>query len=145
MAALLAMVMMLSAGAGAALLCIFVPDFARFFLQVSRADMETRQYAESLFLSRQLFATRERRAVLILVSLFERRMVVLPDTGLANQLHQEAMDMISRHMRLYLKEGQAARALEAGLEKLEDLVTCDNPSTLTGNELPDRIIEEKGA
>lgn len=143
-AAFPAIVMMLAAGAGLALLCIFVPDFSRLFLNLHRADVETRQYAESLFLSRQLFSTHDRKAVLLLLSLFERRIVVLPDTGLAGRLNQEAVEKIIGHMRVYLKAGQTARALESGLEKLEEIIAVDHPFAPLTNELSNEIIEEKG-
>lgn len=143
-AAFLAIVMTLAAGAGFALLCVFVPDFARLFLNPRRADEETRQYAESLFLSRQFFATRDRKAVLLLVSLFERRIVVIPDTGLTGQLNHAAIDLIIKHMRVYLKAGQTARALDAGLIKLEEILSGNARPESSVNELPDDIIEEKG-
>jgi putative membrane protein len=139
-----AIVMMLAAGAGLALLCIFVPDFARLFLNLHRADVETRQYAESLFLSRQLFATHDRKAVLLLLSLFERRIVVLPDAGLTGQLNREAVEKIIAHMRVYLKAGKTARALDAGIKKLEEMIAVDHPFASVTNELSNEIIEEKG-
>ena len=139
MAALLAIVMMLSAGAGLALLCVFVPDFARLFLHIHRAEVETKQYAESLFLSRQMFGARDRRAVLLMVSLFERWIVVLPDKGLAQKLNQNATETIIQHMRMDLKAGKTARALDAGLTKLEEIITQPE----SPNELPN-VIEEKG-
>lgn len=138
--ALLAIVMMLSIGAGLALLCVFVPDFARLFLQTHRADVEARQYADSLFLSREMFAARDRRAVLLMISLFERRIVVLPDTGLSQTLNRTATSAVIREMRVSLRAGQTARALEAGLKKLEEIIT----QTECAGALPN-VIEEKGA
>lgn len=138
--ALLAIVMMLSTGAGLALLCVFVPDFARLFLQTHRADVEARQYADSLFLSREMFAARDRRAVLLMISLFERRIVVLPDAGLAQTLNRTATAAVIREMRVSLRTGQTARALEAGLKKLEEIITQPE----CAGALPN-IIEEKGA
>lgn len=139
-ATLLAVIIMLGAGAGFALLSVFVPDFARLFLSAHRAETETRQYAESLFLNKQLFATRERKAVLLLVSLFEHRIVVLPDAGIAQKINQDAANKIIQHMRKNLKAGQTARALEIGLEKLEETMLRPGSS----DELPN-VIEEKGA
>jgi putative membrane protein len=140
MAALLAIVIILAAGAGFALLCVFVPDFARLFLHTHRAEAETMQYARSFFLSHELFGTPQRRAVLLLVSLFERRIVVLPDTGLIQKINQKATENIIQHMRIYLKAGQTARALETGLKKLEDIIRHSE----TSHELPN-VIEERGA
>ena len=144
-AVLLVIVMILSAGAGLALLSILVPDFACLFLHVHRAEVETRQYAESLFLNREMFATSQRRAVLLLVSLFERRVVVLPDSGLKEKLNQQTIENIIRLMRPHLLTGQTARALETGLKEL-DTILCDGvqPQSFM-NELPDEINEEKGA
>ncbi|MEE9910820.1 MAG: TPM domain-containing protein [Deltaproteobacteria bacterium] len=136
----LAMIMMLVPAAGFALLTVFVPDFARLFLPAHRAEAETRQYAESLFLSRQLFAAPERKAVLLLVSLFERRVVVLPDTGLVRKLNQGATAKVIQSMRPHLVAGRTAQALEAGLQKMEEMIVQPEVS----HELPN-IIEEKGA
>jgi putative membrane protein len=144
-AALLTIVMILAAGAGFALLSALAPDFACLFLPAHRAKEETRQYAESLFLSKQMFATTKRKAVLLLVSIFERQIFVLPDTGLAQKLNQEATDKIIKHMQPYLMAGQTARALDAGLKKLAEIIAGDvQPETFI-NELPNDIIEEKGA
>jgi putative membrane protein len=140
MAALLAIVIMLAAGAGFALLCVFVPEFAKLFLHTHRAEVETMQYARSLFLSHELFGTPERRAVLLLVSLFERRIVVLPDAGLNLKINQDATEKIIAHMRTFLNSGQTARALEEGLKKLEELILSGGST----RELPN-VIEERGA
>ena len=144
-AALLAIVMILAAGAGFALLCVFVSDFACLFLHAHRAEVETRQYAESLFLSKQMFATSKRRAVLLLVSIFERQVIVLPDTGLTQKLNQEATDNIIKHMRPYLTAGQTAQALDAGLKKIAEIISAGGQPESSVNELPNDIIEEKGA
>jgi putative membrane protein len=144
-AVLLTIVMILAAGAGFALLSVFVTDFARLFLHRHRAEVETRQYAESLFLFKQMFATRERKAVLLLISLFERQVVLLPDSGLVPELNQEAIEIIIKHMRPYLRSWQTARALEAGLKKITEIISVEERSASTANELPNDIIEEKGA
>jgi putative membrane protein len=144
-AVLLAIVMILSAGAGLALLSIFLADFARLFLQKNRAETEIRQYAQSLFYSREMFATGDRKAVLLLIGLFERQIVVLPDTGLVEKINEKAIENITNNMRPYLRNGKTAQALESGLRQLEGIITDRNLSFPLANELPNDIIEEKGA
>ena len=61
------------------------------------------------------------------------------------QLNQDAMDKIIKHMRVYLKAGQTARALEAGLKKLEEMISCDGQSEHHRTMNCPTIIEEKGA
>lgn len=143
-AVVLSMVMILAAGAGLALIAVFVPDFARLFLTSHRAEVETRQYAQSLFLSRELFATGDRRAVLLMVSLFERRIVVLPDKGLAGQLDEPAIHRVIDSMREDLSSGRTEQALFAGLRTLEAGIKPAGPSGYSGDILPNIITEEKG-
>jgi putative membrane protein len=143
-AVLIAVVSLLAAGAAGALLCVSVPRFARLFLDAHRAEVEVRQYAESFFLSREMFATRRRTGVLLLVSLFERQVVVLPDTGLGQRLSKEALQRIIARMTIALASGQVARALEEGLSSLEEILTVTAPGESGENELADEIAEEEG-
>ncbi len=103
-------------GVVCALLCVVVPTFARLFLETHRAEVEVRQYADSLFLSRELFATRRRTGILMLVSLFERRVVVLPDTGLSERLSQNAIREVIARMTTPLASG-GCLCLRRGLEQ----------------------------
>lgn len=137
---------MIILGAGAVLtaMTLLLPGFARIFLAVHRAETEVRQYAESLFLSRELYATARRTGILLLVSLFERKVVILPDKGLNDILTENQLHSIIREMTPLLHQRAARKAFEAGMEKLS--VILENGLTGTGkNELPDEIIEEKGA
>lgn len=141
---LLAVTMTLAAGAVCALTAVYLPGFARLFLSSHRAEAEVRQYAESLFLSRELFATRERTGILVLISLFERQVIVLPDTGVSRRLIRDAMEEIISLMLPSLHSGRIARALEDGLERLAEILAVTATGESAENELPDDIIEEKG-
>lgn len=145
--ALVHALVILAAGAAAALAAVFVPPFGRLFLRDTRREVEVRQYAESLFLKRGLFATRQRTAVLVLVSLFERRIEILADTGLRGRIAEPDWHGVIARMTPVLKRGEAAGALREGLSALEALLT-DRGFTAAGggsNELPDHPIEEAGA
>lgn len=141
---LLAVALTLATGVTGALLCAYAPAFARLFLDAHRASAEVRQYASSLFLSREMFATRRRTGILLLVSLFERHVVVLPDTGLGKRLSQDALQAIIARMATTLKKGQVDRALEDGLGSLEDVLAGTATGESEENELPSGIVEEKG-
>jgi putative membrane protein len=124
-------------------LTLLIPGFAWRFLSAFRAEVEVQQYAKSLFLSREVFATSKRVGILVLVSLFERKVVILPDSGLSDQLTKDTMQKIIVAMTLFLKRGEIYRAFEAGLDALSQ--TLDAKVDGTGkNELSDEIIEEKG-
>ncbi len=135
----------LGAAAASALLAVFVPPFARLFLRATRRDLEVRQHAQALFLTRELFKTRGRTGVLILVSLFERRVEILPDTGLHARVSKEDWGSVIARMTPRLREARPFHALQEGLAALEDLLASKGFQPGAGpDELPDRPIEERG-
>jgi putative membrane protein len=143
-AVLFAVALTLAAGITSALLCVYAPLFARLFLDRHRASAEVRQYASALFLSREMFSTSRRTGILLLVSLFERQVVVLPDTGLAQRLSQDSLQMIIVRMTTALKKGQVERALENGLDSLDDILAGTATGESGKNELANSVIEENG-
>ena len=144
-AVLLAVMATLIAGAACALACVSLPGFAHLFLDAHRAETEARQYAESLFLSREVFATRGRTGILLLVSLFEHKVIMLPDSGPSKLLGREASQGIISRMTSLLASGRVAAALEAGLTGLEEVLGVTTPAAAAENELPNAIVEEKGS
>ncbi len=143
-AILLAVAVTLAVGAACALASVNLPGFAHIFLDKHRAEVEVKQYAQSLFLERELFATRGRTGILLLVSLFEHQVVILPDSGIAKRLtHKAQKDVISR-MIAPLAAGRVNEALEHGLAALEKELSGSAPATPRENELPDQVIQEKG-
>ncbi|MGC8774267.1 MAG: TPM domain-containing protein [Chlorobaculum sp.] len=133
----------LASGALLALLSAVIPRFARLFLSDYRAEVEVQQYAKALFLDRELFATQGRRGFLLLVSLFEHRVVILPDKGLEERLtDSDARNMIAA-MTPLLKRRQVTQAFDAGLDYLSRILTTTS-SPVHSDELPNEIIEEEG-
>ena len=144
--ALIQATMILGVAAASALAAIAVPAFARLFLGATRRDLEVRQHAQSLFLTRELFKTRGRTGVLILVSLFERRVEILPDTGLHARVSETDWHSVIARMTPRLSDRHPFHALQEGLAALEELLVSRGFRPDAGpNELPDRPIEERGA
>jgi putative membrane protein len=141
---LFSVIIILATGCFFALLTLLFPVIARLFLSENRKETETRQYAESLFLSRELYATESRRGILLLISQFERQVVILPDKGVREPLSIDVMVNIISRMTQYLKQNEVRNALETGLDELIAAL-CPAPSTgQDKNELSDEIIEEEG-
>ena len=134
----------LAAGAVFSLFTIVIPGVARWFLSDHRTEVEVKQYAESMFLSRELFATSKRTGILLLVSLFERRVVILPDTGLRDQFTSHVMENIISHITGHLKRGDVGQAFETGLTQISRSLETMEKENGSKNELSDEIIEEKG-
>jgi putative membrane protein len=143
--ALIFAVAILGAGAASALLAVAVPPYARLFLRKTRRDLEVRHYAQAFFLRRELFATRGRTGILLLVSLFERKVEILPDVGLNARIDAADWRAVIEAMTPLLRERRCFGALQQGVARIEALLlTKGMTATSGGNELPDRPIQEKG-
>jgi putative membrane protein len=144
--ALLHTAAILGAGAASALAAVFVPAYARLFLRPALRDLEVRHYAQSLFLRRELFKTRERNGILILICKFERKIEILPDVGLHGHIAAADWDEAIAAMTPHLRQGRIAGALEAGLGALGAMLAGKGFASKTGveHELPEGPIEEEG-
>lgn len=144
--ALVSAVALLAGGGASALVAVFVPAYARVFLRPAIRDLEVKHYAQSLFLRRELFKTRSRNAVLILVCKFERRVEILPDVGLYGRVGNEDWQPVIRAMTPLLRDARFADALHAGVSLAGQMLAAKGFAGSPGgaNELPDGSIEEQG-
>jgi putative membrane protein len=139
-------VAILAAGITNAIVATYVRGYERLFVRHNRAAAEVRQYAEGLFLARGLFSTPARTAVLIVVSLFERVVVVHADRGFAGRIATTDWDDVVTPITVALRSGERASAVQAGLAALESLLGRKDFLAAGGeaNALPDRPLEERG-
>jgi putative membrane protein len=137
----------LGTGAADALLVIFIPAYARIFLNAAHAASEVRHYAQSLFLRRGLCDTSGRNGILLLVSLFERRIEIYADKGHDGNVGEPQWRSVIAVMMPHLAAGNTVQALQRGLQRLEEILPDrgPRPAREDKNELPDRPIEERGA
>ena len=145
--ALLHAVAILGAGAACGLLTVFVPAFARLFVDRLRADAEVRQHAQALFLEHELFRTPQRTGILLLISRFEREVVILADTAARSRLGETGLQAIISRMTPPLAAGRTAAALDAGLHALKARL-LDSGLRANGGGTDDvaaRLVEQKGA
>jgi putative membrane protein len=134
----------LGVGGASALATVYVPAFARLFLRESRAALEVSQYAKAQFLERELFATRERTAILLLVSLLERRVVILADRGLNAYVGTAEWDAVIERMAVKLRSGDLPAAVLDGLSGMGDLLKGKGIVRGAGGRFADKPIEERG-
>lgn len=132
----------LGAGAVAALVTIFLPVAGRWLLPASRCQAEVQQYAKTLFLERELFATRGRSAVLLHVSLYEGCAVVIADKALREQLPAGYVTNLETQACTALRRGNITGAVQLALTALQaQLPVAQNA---VANEIPDAVIRERG-
>ena len=137
--------LILSAGAVLAVLAAFVPPFARLFLNRVRAQGEAVQYAQSLFLARELFRTRDRRAVLVVMCCFERVAVVLTDSGLTQYASAAALEQVARTAQASFARRGLVPAFEAAFGRLGEVLkqTGFTASPAGHDEIADELVVEK--
>jgi putative membrane protein len=112
----------LGVGALAALASMLVPGFGRLFIRDGRMQEEVRQRAEVVFLARELFATPGRDAILVLVSRFERRVVVVPDVAWRGRVSTAEWGAVVERMTPLLAGDRIVDAFVAGFDAIGALV-----------------------
>lgn len=139
----LALIVVLGSGAIAALLTIFLPATGRWLLPAQRREAEVRQYAQALFLTRELFATRERSAVLVLAGLYEHCGVVIADRGLVERLSAGQLEVAEGQLNAALGAGEGPVAVQDALAALQAALQGRGGDTAS-NEIADGVIRERG-
>jgi putative membrane protein len=93
----------------------FLPAARRLLVDARTQELCVRRRAELAFLHEEVFSTRDRTGILILVSLLERRVVVLGDAGINAAVEQREWDSIVAGIVAGIRAGAPARALVDGI------------------------------
>jgi len=109
-------------GAVGFLLSAYVPAVKRWMAGDNLLDLRTRQRAEMAFLEEEVFRTRDRTGILLFLSLFEHRVVVIGDSGINRQVEQGQWDGIVQTVAAGIRAGRAAEALASGIRQCGELL-----------------------
>ena len=136
----------LGTAAASAILTLILPVYGRMYLTRARRAREVRQCAQAMFAERQLARTRRRDAVLLLASVFERKVELLADTGFDGRIDTREWRRVIDAMTPLLAGARPGDALSRGVEAIETLLVAKGfAGPLPGNEIPDRPIDEAQA
>lgn len=104
---------------------------------------EVRQCAQEFFLTNGLHATTKRSAILIFVSLLERRIEIIADTNVINALSTgERKTLLRDKIKLFQKEMKTLplhQALEDLISALAQELTAHLPKTSAESEIADQM------
>ena len=144
--ALVHTIIVLGVGTIMALLTAFWSGWAHCFLDSTRAVSEMRQYAQSLFLEHDVFVTRDRTGLVLLVGLFERQVVLLTDSGIDAHLPSGVLQSVIAAMTPDLKQGNRFRALNRGVDVMEEhlRVAGFEPAAGETDQISETLIQRKG-
>lgn len=131
----------LGLGLGGALLALAVPGFRRGFVTEERASEMAEEQSIQEFYALGLQDTDDRTGVLLFVSLFERRVIILGDDGIDAKIDAKHWEGVRNAVLDGVKQGQLQQGLQKAVQDLGRVlhehfpVTGNNP-----NELPDHVI-----
>lgn len=135
---LIAQLSMGAIGYGAA---FFLPAFARHFVREARATEMAEEQAFQEFYRHGLHATEAQTGVLIFVSLFERRVVVLADEGINAKVEKDQWRQTDEAILEPIAKGSLKAGLIAGIKSAAVVLEEYFPWTDGDrNEVPDRMI-----
>ena len=121
-----------------------LPDLKRRLISPAEFDIEVREKALVSFVEQGLHETRDKTGILILISLFERRVQVLADSGINAKVPEHTWEEIVDIITAGLKSGDACSAVCKAVERCGELLQEHFPiKTDDTDELPNLIIEEK--
>jgi len=120
------------------------PALKRRLIHPDELTTETREQALVLFLEQGLHETRDKTGILILISLFERQVVVLADSGINARVPEHTWDEVVALVLAGLKNGKACESLCAAITRCGELL-CENFPRRDDDtdELPNLIIPQK--
>jgi putative membrane protein len=99
-----------------------LPALRRALIDSETLQSRVLRRAQGAFLEEQVFLTRERTGILLFVSLFERRVVVLGDAGINAKVVPETWDAIAEEVARGIRRGRAAEAICRALGECAELL-----------------------
>lgn len=118
-----------------------VPALRRRLIHPHEISAEVEEQAIVSFLEQGLHHTRDETGILILISVFERRVQVLADRGINAVVPPQTWDGIVRSITAGIVRGQTCPALCAAIESCGDLLAEHFPVKADDtDELPNLII-----
>ena len=118
------------------------PSLKRRLIHPTEIDAEVEEKALVSFIEHGLHKTRDNTGILILISLFERRVQVLADQGINAKAPAGTWDAIVRDVTSGIKDGTACEALCREIRACGELLAEHFPARHDDtDELPNMIIE----
>lgn len=109
-------------GAFAGLLLGRIPVLERLLLDRNAVEQRVRLRAEAAFLEEEVFRTRDRTGILLLVAFFEHRAVLLADEGIHRAVAPGVWDDVVAKLVARLRAGQAKDGIIEAIERCGEIL-----------------------
>jgi len=127
------------------LLPVWIPAVRRVLAGSRLMARRAEQRAVEAFVEREVFRTRARSGILLFLSLFERRVVLLADAGIHEKVEKAHWDAIVAAIVTGIRSGRTGPALVAAIAECGALLECHGLARAADdqNELPD-VLDQRG-
>lgn len=135
-----------AAGAAGWLAGRFVPPLTRLLVGSHILDLRVRRRAAVAFVEAEVFRTVARTGILLLISVFERRVVILGDRGINERVEAERWREVVELVAQGLKSDRPADAIVRGIHALGELLRASGVTNQgeEHDELGDRPLTDGG-
>lgn len=118
-----------------------IPPCKRFFAGRALMERRTAQRAAEAFVSEEIFKTRDRTGILIFISVFERNVLVIGDSGISAKVGKEEWQGIVGHITGGIRSGRKADAIIEAMKMCSDLLKAKGFTARPDdtNELPNTL------
>lgn len=114
----------------------------RFFTPYSQLRKSSLEKAETIFLEKEIFATRQRSGILIFMSILEHQIIILPDVGLRAKVNDKEWEKIAKNIASSFKKHQAADGIQQAIIACKEILLKHGFEAGPGdqNELSNDVI-----
>jgi putative membrane protein len=120
-----------------------IPGIARIFVTRAEISEEVGEAAMTAFFRHRLAETRDRTGILLFVSVFERRVVVLADEGINAKVHGDTWQQVVDIVLQGIRDRRAPDGLCRAVARCGEIVSAQFPVRAGDtNELRNLIIED---
>jgi putative membrane protein len=109
-------------GGAVGYLLALVPPVRRWMAGDELLDARARRRAAVAFLEQEVFRTGDRTGILLFVSLFERRVVLLADSGIHQKVEQGQWEEITRRLAGEIRGGRTGPAMVEAIRACGELL-----------------------
>jgi putative membrane protein len=127
------------------LLADLLAPVKRWMVGEAVLDARARRRAAVAFVDQEVFNTRERTGILLFLSLFERRVVLLADAGIHQKVEEGQWEAITSRLAAGIRQGRPGPALLEAIRACGELLERHQVERRTDDldELPNELRREK--
>lgn len=119
----------------------YMPCLKRLFVPKDVMEEEVRETAASAFFTQGLHNTKNASGVLLYISVFERRVWIMADSGINSRLPEGTWDGIVADLIKGLKQKKNGEVIVTAINRIGELLISNFPANGDStNELPDLIV-----